>query len=385
MGVISKFRRGIAVVTLLGTGVGFLASPYFGAAKLAFTYYDPFSIAEYRLRALSTDEYVEEIKEAIVEEDFDDARGIVEIGQEQGHHFDPELIAQTHQSSTEWTWHQMRDFGTGFAKGEVSNFTSLTGSIASDFVIFGDLRDVTFNGLSAVRGQEYDQLTLGLAVLGILTTAAPPIEIGVSTLKGANRAQKLGRGWDVNPALMRSLGRSARDLVDIKALKTAMSGLSSDFRIPTLPEFSKILSKASASSLTEFDFVAFQRATLDLVPIDIAALRRRFAGVLRSAPKEEISKFTTAAAEITAGANTKAVYRSLEKGENLDDLARFGKLANKARDRTPAIVRILGKNAIRLGELIYEVIVALMFIFTWIVGAVWSGAPFIINIRALLR
>jgi hypothetical protein len=193
--LIFRIRKAVAVVALLSTGIAFFSSPMFGAAKLAFTYYDPFSITEYRLRRLSTEEISAKIKEAIAQGEFDDAVKLVEIGQQYGHSFDPELIARSRESALDATLRNSMDFADGFVSGKVSSPASFGGAMAADYLIFGDLRDIATEGTKAITGEDYDTLTLGLSLVGVATLVpgTGPIDAGASVIKNANKAGILSK------------------------------------------------------------------------------------------------------------------------------------------------------------------------------------------------
>lgn len=378
--MISRIRKAIAAVTLVSTGVAFFASPMYSAAKLAFSYYDPLSITEFRLNGLSTDQYVEKIEEAIADEDFDDAARIIEIAEEQGHRFDPELVARARESTTARTWRYGKDFAAGFATGDASSPASIVGTMAADYLIVGDLRDIAIEGPKAISGQDYDKLVLGLSLFGVATLVpgTGPIDVGASVVKTAKRAGKLSAG------LTNSLGRSARNLIDVGALKRTLSGSSEAmFRLPSLAGMSKILTNASLSDVGKFDFVAFRKATADLVPLDLAAVKRRFTGVLRPTAINEITDFTTTTAAISQKGGVKAAFRSLGKADNPGELKRFGNLAEKTGDRTSSVIRLLGKGAIHLADLIYTIVAALIYAVAWLIGAIWSAMSFFFGVRTI--
>ncbi|RWA97495.1 transcriptional regulator [Mesorhizobium sp.] len=380
--LITRIRKGIALVALLATGVAFFSSPMFGAAKLAFTYYDPLSIAEYRLRGLSTDMIAAKIEEAIAEEDFDEAAKLVEIGQEHGHNFDPELVARTQESTIDATWRNSIDFADGFVTGTVSSPANLGGALAADYLVVGDLRDIAVEGTKAISGEHYDTLTLGLSLIGVATLVpgSGPIDVGASVIKTANKAKKL------STPMLESLGRISRNLVDMAALRKALSNSSEPlFRMPGLSGVTEMLTSVSFKDINSLNFYKLNKAANDLVPVDTAAARRRFSDVTRPEAAEELIDFTSGTATVASRGGVKAAFRSLGNADNPKDLARFGKLSEKTGDRTSTVIRLLGKGAIHLGELIYTVIAALIFAIAWMLGAIWSLLSFILNLRTLFR
>lgn len=66
-----------------------------------------------------------------------------------------------------------------------------TAIILADFTSIGDLRDLYDEAIKRVNGQALDNLSLTLASIGILSTTAPYIKLGLSFLKLANKTGNL--------------------------------------------------------------------------------------------------------------------------------------------------------------------------------------------------
>jgi hypothetical protein len=67
-------------------------------------------------------------------------------------------------------------------------------AVASDLVVFGDVRDLTREGLSWSRGEETDTVLVALSTAGVVLTLVPTVGAGNSLLKVARRAGTLTRG-----------------------------------------------------------------------------------------------------------------------------------------------------------------------------------------------
>lgn len=67
-------------------------------------------------------------------------------------------------------------------------------AVASDLLVFGDVRDLTRQGLAWGRGEATDPLLVGLSAAGIVLTFAPQVGVGNALLKAARRAGSLSRG-----------------------------------------------------------------------------------------------------------------------------------------------------------------------------------------------
>lgn len=349
---------------------------------LALNYYDPFSITEYRLKQLSTDEIVTEIEVAIADKDFDDAAKLVEIGQEHGHTFDPEFIARTKEDTIDVAWRNSMGFADGFVGGQVSSPSNIAGVLAADYLVFGDLRDIAIEGTKAAAGDDYDKLTLGLSLIGIATLVpgTGPVDVGASVVKTANKAKKLSK------PMTAAVERISKELVDVPALKRALTQSSEPmFKLPGFTGVTELVTSVSFKDIDNLDFSKLNKAAADLVPMDAGAVKRRFAGVLRPDAIAEVSALTTSTAAVASRGGVKATFRALEHADNPADLAKFGKLAGKTGDRTSPVIRLLGKGAIQLADLVYTVIAAVALAIAWMLGAVWSSIAFIYNLRSLFR
>lgn len=75
--------------------------------------------------------------------------------------------------------------------GQAEDTAGLTCAVASDLVIFGDVRDLTRQGLNWSRGEATDPVLIALSATGIALTLAPQFGAGTSLLKIARRAGTL--------------------------------------------------------------------------------------------------------------------------------------------------------------------------------------------------
>lgn len=102
----------------------------------------------------------------------------------------------------------------GIWTGEAEDATGVGCAIASDLVVFGDVRDLTRQGLAWGRGEDTDPVLITLSAAGLALTFAPHVGAGNALLKVARRAGTLtGRMIEQVGSL---LGRRAwRPLADL--------------------------------------------------------------------------------------------------------------------------------------------------------------------------
>ncbi len=105
-------------------------------------------------------------------------------------------------------------------------------AVASDVVVFGDVRDLTRQGLAWLRGEETDEVLAALSVAGIALTFTPQVGAGVSLFKVARRAGSLGerfaksvvklvgeRGWKPLAGMFTDAGRISLKVGPARATK----------------------------------------------------------------------------------------------------------------------------------------------------------------------
>lgn len=332
-------RKSAAAATLAATATTFVASGQMDVVKLLLAKADPVPLAELRLRFASTETYERFIREAIAEEDFDDARQLVALAVENGRTIPPDLVAAASPDPLTSAWIGTRDFASGAVTGEVNGIASLTGALVSDYLMIGDIRDVTIQATRLVSGEDYDGLILGLATIGLLTLAPGTggIDLGVSLLKNAKRTGRISK------PVQRQLTRITTDLIDTAALKRAMS-------------------------------------PADIGSGNIALMRRNLAGAVRPGALAELQTVARNTGELVGTAGIKATFNTMKHVDDVaTDLPRFARLARHMGDRTSAVVRMLGKAAIRLGDLVYHIAAALLAIIGWFAGLLWTLLSLIRN------
>lgn len=107
---------------------------------------------------------------------------------------------------------QARRCAEGAIAGTMTDGISVACTLAADFTVFGDLRDLVVQGSRWAAGQDYDRVLVGLSAVGLGATAitaasaglAAPARAGLSVVKAAKRAGQ------VPPALGRAVAAELR-------------------------------------------------------------------------------------------------------------------------------------------------------------------------------
>lgn len=332
----------MAILSLATTASAFAASGGFGLLKLAATYAEPETIAEFRLRHTSRAAYVAAIEQAVREEDFDDARRMVRLAGKSGHDLPPELIAATEPGAAAEAWFTGRDFLYGAATGDVSSMATLGGTLAADYLVIGDIRDIALQGSRLVQGEDYDGLILGLAAFGLVTLApgSGPLDLGASLIKTAARTKRL------SVPLRRTLTRLSADLIDTGALRRMW------------------------------------RTTPDLDP---ATAKRTLSPVIRPKAAAELGAIARNTGDLLQAGGVKTAMRGLATIDNAaTDLPRLTKLARRMGDDSATVLRLFGKGAFRLGKLAYALAAAIIAVIGWCLGLVWTVVATLRDLRRLL-
>jgi len=231
-----------------------------------------------------------------------------------------------------------RRFATGLVTGEADDVASLSGTVAGDLFVFGDIRDVMREGKRLAMGENVDQLVLGLATVGLAVTAATyisvggavPVRAGLSMVKDARKVGRLGAG------LTEWAGRSARGVVDAPMLQQAV---------------------ATAS-------LARPGQTISAVK---AAFRAEKAGALVRLAKD--------VGRVAEKAGTKGALDVLRIADGPKDVARAARLAESKGSQTRAIVKILGRGALLLTMGAFNLA-------WWVFAALLAMFGFITSIKA---
>ncbi len=277
---------------------------------------DPSALSELKLDALlrQNDRLVQDnIEAALAADDTDLADSFVALARDRNIALPDDLLNRVSDAvkAENSTAHFAERFATGLVTGNADDVASLSGPVAGDLFVFGDIRDVVREGKHLAMGEDTDRLVLGLAAAGLAVTAATyvsvggaaPVRAGLTLVKDARKVGRLGEG------LAAWAGRSAREVVDTPALRNAV---------------------VSGSVLRPGQTVSAIKA----------AFRAEKAGAL-----VRLGKDVTRVAEKTG---TRGAMDTLRMAEGPKDVARAARLAEAQGGKTRAIMKLLGRGALLL-------------------------------------
>jgi hypothetical protein len=268
-----------------------------------------------------------EIESALSAQDAELAQSLVELAAARNVQVDPSLIERTAVATADAAGmrHRAASFAQGFVTGEPQDMASFAGTALGDLFVFGDIRDALREGLRYVRGEQVDELVLGLAAAGIAVTA------GTYASAGAGAPARAGL------TLVKAARKSGR--------------LSAEFA----GSLGRMIKQAS--------FPALSRATREGVKVE------RAGGLLQ---------LVRDAGRIEKAAGGRAALDALKLAKEPRDITRVARLAEKEGSRTRAILKIAGRGAIALAFLTFDVA-------GWILGAIVAAFGFVSALKSTVE
>jgi hypothetical protein len=290
--------------------------------------------------AVSQSAVAENIEAALAANDADLANSFVDLARAKNIPVTDELSGRVRDAVAEAasTSHFAKGFASGLVTGNANDVASMSGTVAGDLFVFGDIRDVVREAKHLAMGEDTDHLVLGLAAAGLAVTAATyvsvggaaPVRAGLTLVKDARKVGRLGEGLSL------WAGRSARDLVDTPMLESAVE---------------------SASVLRPGDSVRAIKAAFR--PEQAAGLVRLAKDVGRVGEK----------------AGARGALDTLKLAEGPEDVARAARLAESKGGQTRAILKMLGRGALLLAAGAFDLTL-------WVFGALLALFGFLASIKA---
>jgi hypothetical protein len=284
------------------------------SAALLYARDDPALLADYAVdKVFSTPVAAREIEQALTGGDAELAASFLDLARDRGVAIDPALVARVEAANSTGAQakHAVLSFTEGLVTGAPDDLAGLAGTATGDLFVFGDIRDAVREGVHIARGEQADELILGLACAGIAITAGTyatigfgaPMRVGLSLVKAARKTGRLA------VPVAEWMTRSLREVVDTRALGAALAKAS--ITVPAVAV----------------------RAARDAVKVD------RAGGVVTMV--RDVGR-------VEAGAGTRAALEGLKIAEEPEDMARLARLAETKGSKTRAILKIAGRAAIVL-------------------------------------
>jgi hypothetical protein len=304
---------------------------------------DPVELSDIEINsALRNNQAViaENIESALAANDADLANSFGDLAKAKNIPLDDALSQRVRDAVTEAnsSSHFVKRFATGLVTGNADDVASLSGTVAGDLFVFGDIRDVVREGKHLAMGEDTDRLVLGLATAGLAVTAATyisvggvaPVRAGLTLVKDARKVGRLGEG------LTEWAGRSAREMVDVPVLQNAV---------------------ASGSAMRPGQTISAIQA----------AFHAEKAGALVRLAKD--------VGRVAEKAGTRGALDTLKISEGPKDVARAARLAEFKGGQTRAILKVLGRGALLLAAGAFDLTL-------WLFGALLALFGLLSSIKA---
>ena len=338
-------RIGLALAAVMASGAALgLVWPHAReAGAILVAQDDPAELSDIRLTSAlrnSPNVLADQIEAAVAAHDVGLAQSFVDLADGKNVSLPDDLRQRVVGASAEENSpsHFAGRFAAGLVTGNADDAGSLTGTVAGDLLIFGDIRDVVREGKHLVMGEDTDQLVLGLATAGLAVTAATyvsvggvaPVRAGLTLVKDARKVGRLGEG------LSEWAGRSVREMVDAPRLEDAV---------------------ASTSIATPGRTVSAIRA----------AFHAEKAGALVRLAKD--------IGRVGEKAGARGALDTLKLAEGPEDVARAARLAESGGGKTRAILKLLGRGALL-------VTAGTLNLAWWLFGALFAVFSLLASIKA---
>jgi hypothetical protein len=282
----------------------------------------------------------ENIEAALATNDSDLAGSFVDLAKAKNISVDDGLMLRVSEAVAEANSpaHVAKRFAAGLVTGNADDVASLSGTVAGDLFVFGDIRDVVREGKHLAMGEDTDRLVLGLAAAGLAVTAATyvsvggvaPVRAGLTLVKDARKVGRLGEG------LTEWAGRSAREMVDAPVLENAV---------------------ASGSAMQPGQTIRAIRAAFHA---------EKAGGLVRLA--KDVGR-------VSEKAGMRGALDTLKVAEGPEDVARAARLAESRGGQTRAILKVLGRGALLLAAGAFDLSL-------WILGALLALFGLLSSIKA---
>jgi hypothetical protein len=333
----------LAAMTVSGAAFAILWPHAREAGNILAAQDDPVKLSEIQINStLQSDQKIpsDQIEAALAANDPGLAQSFVDLASEQHITIAGDLSQRVNDAVSEEnsSSHFAKRFATGLVTGNADDAASLTGTVAGDLFVFGDIRDVVRESQHLVMGEDTDHLVLGLATAGLAVTAATyvsfggaaPVRAGLTLVKDARKVGRLGEG------LTEWAGRSARGLVDAPMLQNAVASGS-------------VLHPGQTVSAIKAAFHVEKAGALVRLAKDVGRVGER--------------------------AGARGALDTLRIAEGPEDVARAARLAQSKGGQTRAILKLFGRGALLLVAGAFDLSL-------WVLGAVFALFGFLSSIKA---
>jgi hypothetical protein len=292
------------------------------------------AIADYRLRMIPPEQYVAEIEVALAARDGDMARSLIALAAAQDVAVPEALVAELNALPPVDLGNVVTQGWNCIVNGDFDSEAGFACVVATDLTSVGDVRDLVAQGGNYLMGQPVNYFTLGVASVGLTLTGATiatgggmlPLRAGASFIKAANKVGKMPPRLvsEVSGMLARSINRGALD----EALLLAR-----ELRIGELGRpLGRLFNPRSIAAVT-----------------DLATDFGRIGKV----------------------GGVRAMKLSVEAADSTRDVKVLARTAERYQDKFPAVMKMLGRGAVRLADLLWTIGSWFAAAAIWLLSMAW--------------
>ncbi|MEO6396120.1 MAG: hypothetical protein ABIO40_09455 [Devosia sp.] len=292
------------------------------------------AIADYRLRQLPPERYAEEIAAAVAAKDGDMARSLLALAEAQQVPVSPALAQQVADLPPVDLGNVALQGWNCIVNGDFESEAGFACVVATDLTSVGDVRDLATQGGNYLTGRPVNYFLLGIASVGLTLTGATiatgggllPLRAGASFLKAMNKVGKIPPrlAAEIGTVLARSINRSALD----EALLVMR-----ELRLGELP---RVLGRVFS-------------------PVGVA----------------RVTDLATDFGRIGKVGGVRAMKMSVEAADSARDVKVLAKTAEKYQGGFPAVMKMLGRGAVRLADLVWTIGGWIVAALLWVLGMIW--------------
>jgi hypothetical protein len=328
------FRGLVGRIGFAFFAAGLLLSPNVADAIKVLRLAGEGAIAEYRLRSIPPESYIVETEQALDARDYDLARSLAALAGDQGIEVPAALAARLAEVPALDLVNVVGQGWNCIVNGDFESEAGFACVVAVDLTSVGDLRDLVAQGGNYVTGQPVDYFTLGIATVGLTLTAATvgtggsvlPVRLGASFLKAVKKAGRVPPrlAAEIGTLLMRSINGGALDEAVV---------LAREFRLGELHRpLQRLFDPHSAGA---------------------------------------ISALATDMGQIGAIGGVRAMKLSVAAADSIKDVRVLARTADRYGDRFPAVMKLLGRGAIRLADVFVTLASWLVAAVLWVLATAW--------------
>ena len=296
-----------------------LAIIFVGLGYVGFTLIDP-SLELTQEEAIqldirnnsSSEDISARVNTALETSDYDSALMYSEIADYVGFKLSPEASDAMHEASgiTATIIRNASDVLGGFVTGEAQSAAGLGGAVASDLTVVGDVRDISYQAPKMLAGEPYNELILGLSVVGVGVT-------GATVASG-------GGGLP---------GRFAVSLLKVAAKTGSLTA-----------DFSRTLTRMVGDAV---NFPGLQQTLRSVRLSDSAATREAVTTYARSINTAELAPIVARMNDVRNNAGAAESVRLMRYVRNSDDLDDIAGMSASLGRKTRGVAEITGKTSLR--------------------------------------